>query len=661
MKNKNNLYDRKIQKYNVGTYNRYTHSSIPINSAKHRNYYVSSEDEKTNSKSNNLLSDKNKTTSTQCKYGTKLLNSNAYAFSNSQKLFNDFEQQKEYYKSNNILGDNYSRISNHAYISLNSIIEGKNSKFLSPNNNESSIKNELEKKNNNSNNLNQPFIKRKSHQAFNHQSNSVTKDNSNNKYNDNYNNNMKGNKFNQSDKLIEYESNTTKSYRGKINTINEESEFNYNSKTNSTRHKDHKNNEKIAKVNYKNKSNILYNQAISKNNLYEKNIKGSRENNLNIKKNNNINNILNINKKNIINKIPNTKPNNDKRIINPTLKKTEFGKIKKLNHINVVNLSNLNDSSQKNIIDKNNHSFFEVKSLSRDFPHHQTEIVSESKKITMNIKNNNSVLDLSSSKKNIESNQKQYNNNINNNNNFSNNRQNLYQEKKNLFKLEDKKDSKDDIKENKINLIDLNKYKKKEGKRNILPKENKKSHSEIINKSIINNLNNNEIKFVKNKTNYKNVNTNYNYIKNNEKNIFTKNKINSRIKEIDNNRNSKQIEMFKSIYKYKLSKINSCIFNYLPISLKEHIKNKNNKKKKKFNSKKKLITLMNLNYKTFKEDFPIKIKSNIRNKYNKNLKPQIAFRTTLFNVVKPEKERYYFVNFFYSENIRNPIFIESDF
>ena len=81
-------------------------------------------------------------------------------------------------------------------------------------------------------------------------------------------------------------------------------------------------------------------------------------------------------------------------------------------------------------------------------------------------------------------------------------------------------------------------------------------------------------------------------------------------------------------------------------------------KNKKFNSNKKLLALKNLNSKTFEEDFPLKIKSYKRYKI---LKPQISVRMTLFNIAKPERERYYFVNFFYSENIRNPILVESDF
>ena len=58
-------------------------------------------------------------------------------------------------------------------------------------------------------------------------------------------------------------------------------------------------------------------------------------------------------------------------------------------------------------------------------------------------------------------------------------------------------------------------------------------------------------------------------------------------------------------------------------------------------------------FKTFKEDFPIKIKYNRNYFLNKKLKPQIALRMTLFKQTKIEFERYYLVNVFCSENIRN--------
>ena len=77
------------------------------------------------------------------------------------------------------------------------------------------------------------------------------------------------------------------------------------------------------------------------------------------------------------------------------------------------------------------------------------------------------------------------------------------------------------------------------------------------------------------------------------------------------------------------------------------------KRKKKLNKENKLL-LQNLNSKIFEEDFPIKIKYNRIYRINRQLKPQIALRLTLFKLEKEENERYFFVNIFYSENIRYP-------
>ena len=120
-----------------------------------------------------------------------------------------------------------------------------------------------------------------------------------------------------------------------------------------------------------------------------------------------------------------------------------------------------------------------------------------------------------------------------------------------------------------------------------------------------------------------------------------------------NKRKNTQFESFLKLNKNKTNKINTYSFNFLPKAKNEEKKKKN----KTFMSNKKLLILKNLNYKTFEEDFPLKEKKSYkryrRYKLNKNLKPQIAVRIILFNIEKPEKERYYFVNFFYSENLRN--------
>ena len=66
------------------------------------------------------------------------------------------------------------------------------------------------------------------------------------------------------------------------------------------------------------------------------------------------------------------------------------------------------------------------------------------------------------------------------------------------------------------------------------------------------------------------------------------------------------------------------------------------------------LTLKNLDCKTFQEDFPIKMKYNRNYRINKKLKPQISLRLSLFKISKAETERYFFVNYFYSDNLRIP-------
>ena len=634
MKKAGNHYLNNIPKYETGTYSRYYNSTKYSNnsSSKKKNYYDFSEDEKTNSKSNNFLSDKNRNIISKYNPGKKI-STNTHQLSNSQGLLNDSEYR------NTIPGNSYS--SNQAF---NPMTEGKNINNTIPNNFGNSLKIESDKKNNDRR-INH-FIKHNSHHALNYNDSYHTQHNINNKINGK---NIRRHNFYLSDKLIEYESNTNKSYKvGKVNNIiNEENENRYNSNRNTSRTK----NQEMEKENEKSK-NIIYNKKNININIHEKTSKERRENNLslNIKKSNNIQNILNINKKNVITTIPNN--NNKKNNSLSLYKKSELNASGKLHFINFSNISNLNESSQKNISDKNNHSFYEVKSLSKDFGHQQTEIlISEAKKLYLKNKNNNSVLNLSS-KKNSESNSKKYNNTINSINNEA-----ISRSKNNLFKLEEKKETKETkyFKDIKFKLREFNKYIIKESKNIIIPKENKKLNSDILNNVKINNEKNYKIndKFIFNKDKIKIGNLQIKKLEKNNNLIKIKNDY--KISQINNKRKNAHIESFIRRYKYNLNKINSNSFNYIPKIKEEKVKNK------KFITNKNLLMLKNLNYKTFEEDFPLKIKSYKRYNLNKKLKPQISVRITLFNIDKPERERYFFVNFFYSENIRNPILIESDF
>ena len=120
---------------------------------------------------------------------------------------------------------------------------------------------------------------------------------------------------------------------------------------------------------------------------------------------------------------------------------------------------------------------------------------------------------------------------------------------------------------------------------------------------------------------------------------------------------SKRMESFKRFNKYKRNEINSYFFTYFPIydkGNKTNIKNNNKQKKN--------IILNNLNNKTFEEDFIVKLKNN-KYRYkriNKYLKPEVSVRITLFNITQPEKERYFYVNYFYSQNIRNQFIKEEN-
>jgi len=311
-------------------------------------------------------------------------------------------------------------------------------------------------------------------------------------------------------------------------------------------------------------------EQINKSPLHFSNI-----NNLNISNISNRNNNLNV-----IPIIPNSKyrkKNEPKEIIDNKLNNVK--KNRKLSFINVSkNNQNLEGSYQRH-----NHSFFEVKSLTKDF--------SSDKKnnLSINIKNNNSRVNyLYPDKIKEASITKTINTSKDNNNkNYKNKVLNIN------YNIN-----------NNINLI-INSKKIK-----YIPK-------------------NNEFILNKNKISLKNISSNR-LIKTNIRNEITPKK------------NSLQ----------KINKINSYFFSYIPKTKKEMTKLRH-KKKKKLNKENKLL-LQNLNSKIFEEDFPIKIKYNRIYRINRQLKPQIALRLTLFKLEKEENERYFFVNIFYSENIRYP-------
>jgi hypothetical protein len=372
-------------------------------------------------------------------------------------------------------------------------------------------------------------------------------------------------------------------------------------------------------------------------------------------------------------------------------------KTKEMNQIKKISLADV-PTFYDNSAEKNNHSFYEVKSFSKDTVNQR------------NIKNKyNNVIINAVSKKKSEDDVKRK---MNNENKFK------YQSNRNSnhYNLKEKDKAKEDrlkLRTRKINLYELNSCIKNEGKIFIIQKEMSKKAS---------NNNNNQSEINNSKENKENINININYNKSRmnktNNNVFAhsytsnnvaiknepkiklnmdKNKLNAlqSIKKIEKicDKNNKIIiknycikktnnsvmdqptkkpkcrqTSISSIYLEKskskpihFKKSGTNYITYVPLAKDKKLSIKKVKKKKRRYSRQNMIQLLNIGNKSFEEDFPFKYNSYMR-KINKILKPQIAFRTSLFANKKQEKEKYYIVNFFYSENIKKkPEVIESDF
>ena len=670
-------YKKTIPKYEVNTFKRYGYDQISpkyyyySNSSKNKNYFPSSEEEKTNSKSNYKISDINKTTSSRYKFTTKMGANNQ--FSNSQNLFNDIDTRPDSYKLKTLNQENSSIKSNRAYISLNSLIQGRNSN--------SKTKNYFPKMGSDIKNK-QNYSNHKIQNLIDCNSNDIVKENIYNKNNDKYiyNTTYKISKYysNLSSKIIENDSNVNNSHHGaKIGSIIQENDTNEKMILNTSRRKNY---ETKTIMDYKNKNEISKtdDKKYSKNSMYQME---RRENNLsiNIKRNSmkKINdfrggqNSKNLKKKDIISIIPNTKGRNEinelkKNIYKDISKRPDMNKIKKISLISVSNLlnnnnsnvninntnsntNNLNESSQKNITEKTNHSFYEVKSLTKESPNQKNDsIIPKTKKITMRLGSNNT-FDLTTTKKaetNLKTDLRKFNEISSTKNKLDNNRRN-----------------KNNLKERKINLCELNKCLINEGKIYLLTKENNKTNLEkmIKNDMIIGNnyikgkkeINNN---LYRDSIKIKNIQIK----KQEDNNGRNRNKIIEIINKRNNSIRARNESLSQSkIYKFRTSDIISYNLSYIPGPKEDKNKNNNNKIKGK-NKKKINIFLKNLNCKLYEEDLKPDMENN-KYKYkvkkigrrNGNLKPQIGVRITLFNVVQPERKRYYYMNFFYSENLRN--------
>ncbi len=163
--------------------------------------------------------------------------------------------------------------------------------------------------------------------------------------------------------------------------------------------------------------------------------------------------------------------------------------------------------------------------------------------------------------------------------------------------------------------------------------------------------------------------------KSTEKNDNNRNNINKKcVEEVAKHRSStkskakKHSKKIKYLDKLKIFKYSETNYNIYYDSSTNYSNNNNYKYKKyaikatrSHSKKKKNINTFNLNYKSFEEDFKIN-ENNINSKY-KRLKPQISVRITLSkknNVNIVGLLRYFKVNYFCSENLRNDYDIDSE-
>ena len=747
MYNGDNFYNQNFSQYDNRVYekrnNMYLRCTKNNNCLKYYNCCFSSEEENCNKKAYYILTENNRKTcnniinnksaKNRFKIFNKITTENS-PYSNSQQALRENDYRSATGKLNNRAKQftriNNQNINNHIFISLNpsgrstlsNANEMGNASYNSINKNNYSLKNNVEKikkenynlydmtqNNNNSNNnssvyyirnniisnpnYNEIFMKHKSQNLFNYDNQKVIT------------NNLLFKNFTQN----EIKSNARSPY----NLENRDTEFDpitYRSENGISINPN--NNNKSETIKKFKKYQKQRNTSICSNNTKTFNSLNNTESNKNEKNaykppNNkstnykriayfNINNrlmkrnIQNENKKKI-NLVINNIDIIQKNYHNITLPKTkEINKIKK---ISLADVPKVNDNSAE----KNNHSFYEIKSFSKD------------KASQRNVKNKyNNVVINSVTKKKSEDDIKIKVNKENKLNIKSNNSSNHWNIKENDPTKEDRLK----LRTRQINLNELNSYIKNEGKIYIIQKEKSKKTS---------NNNNNQSEINNNKENKENINININYNKSRmtktNNNTFVhsytsnadsikseskiklsmdKNKLNGfqNIKKIEklcdknpkiiinNNfikktsnyvmdqlaKKSKCSTSLTSIYLEKsksksihIKKSSINYFSYVPLAKDKKISINKMKKKKRKYSRQNMIQLMNIGNKSFKEDFPFKYNSYM-NKINKILKPQIAFRTSLFANKNPEKEKYYIVNFFYSENIKKkPDVIESDF
>ena len=705
MLNQDKFYNPIFPEYDNSNYGNYNNYIIPnkynSKALKTCNCCLSLKEEKNNSKTFNILTDKINLTSN---YNTlnKIISENSKIDD-----FKEYNEQKSSVKNfsnhSTILTNNNSRINIHSYIPINNRIKviGNRSKNKDNNHNKnnclrkkfSSIalsyyNQNIQPDNNNSSYYNanynyisyynQPFIKHNSHSLF--------------KKNVHYINDTLNTDI--STKNIYIENNFQKVGENFDINSNENKDIEYIKNNNYTNNNCNSNRRKVFEgLNKKSKLNIIHNN----NPILTKIVKNTKKNDDNypnqnlssiyspsINKNINYSKIENIDTNKLINKYEKNenkkKINSVINIINPLNNK----KFDNCSSNNIINLKrkkkmSLNSSPNRkyNLDIKNNHTFYEIKSLSKD-------LSQKNLKTSIQIFNNNGIINsIFKNKKDIK--YKVKNEKVENNSSNDKTKEDKYMKNK--------------IKESEKN-INLSVFKNCLKNKGEYPLERKKS-KENVNKSEINY---NDFKAIKENINTNNININninyYTYnnnftsenknCKNNKieinlyNNNYEKNKGIKRQNQIDKNKNS--INNFENIVKkkeylidlnkrnkfrripsgkilnkknskiFKVNKIYSSFFSFLP----SKIDSKPKKLKKGFN-KKNIIQLNTIINKIYKEDFPYKEKVEINN-INNNLKPQNAIRIVLFGNQEPKNEKYFIVNIFYSENIRDkPDESESDF
>ncbi len=641
MQSSDNLYKPKFAKYDSGIHGRYKRIfnpkkliEKPVNSF---NYNFSSQDENFNS---NYLTEKNNPGASQ-KYSAKINTKNISFLFNS--YINYTMPQKENNKnislqSNDIFGNNtnnyiWSKINKNNYKSYNLIKSNNNNKRnITKKNNRNLISTSYNFNNYFNYSYNESILKNNNQNLF------------NNKYNNNITNNVNNNNSNNvymldttDNEYIVYSKTHYIENKENINanisnnfTVKSNKNTNINRCVNSGIYNTYKTplnkNLKIAKmINFGKENNrLLFKKNLQKlkNHLNKKEINNSEYiskcNNKSIKRNKKISlvNIISNSNEFLDNESNHSfyeiKPLSNElsnKIINSQNIKTSYISFKNNECSNIENSSNFNINTnilEDKCINKKNNLNIKANNYNKYKTQKQVNMIKSenSKKIEMNINN----YDLASIKENLNINNKKYmNNNINNSNND-------YVQQ---YYIKNKKEKQINIAKNEKRQ---NTYKK------IIKKANfpNRQKDQVINPNKI--IFNNDGKNKNKKSNTICFLDSYK-INNNNRNIYSS-PLNIHKEKKYNNNNI----------------IDSNFFSYISSP-----KDKLNVNKKNLKNNKNIMQLLNINNKTYEEDFKLKENFNL----NTKLKPQTSIRISIFGINEPETKKYFLVSFFCSENMKD--------